>query len=334
MNYKEPPLVSLIVVAYNQEKYIEEAIRGAFSQTYEPLEIILSDDNSPDKTFEIMQRLADEYEGPHKIILNRNEPNLGLVGHFNKLVDMCSGDLIVLAAGDDISVPNRVQETVNKWIDCGKIDCVISARSIKIDEHSKVISTEPYESRSSLESLSSVENIATENGWLLGASLAFTKSLHDFFGPINKNVVAEDVILALRGAILGDILILDEPLVYYRQVGIISGSRDSNSTNVWMRFITMTAFNNVQRRVDVEKAKNEELISSELSSFLQDIFSVDINRYKLCESIILGKSGKFKYLSLTITKLSGIKICKDILRSIIVRFSKYRVTFQKMIQQR
>ncbi|MCG6307788.1 glycosyltransferase [Vibrio alginolyticus] len=328
------PLVSFIIIAYNQEKYIEEAIRGAFAQTYEPLEIILSDDNSPDKTFEIMQRLAEEYDGPHKVVLNRNEPNLGIGGHTNRVMELSQGEFIVVNAGDDISFPNRVRDTVNKWVDCGQIDCVISAQSIQIGENGNVLSIEPYESRSSLESLSSVENLATENGWLLGASLAFTKSLHDFFGPINKNVVAEDVILALRGAILGEILLLDAPLVYYRQVGIISGNKNSNSTNIWMRFITMTAFNNIQRLVDVEKARSEKLISSELSNLLNDTFNVDINRYKLCESIILGKSGKFKYLSLTITKLSGVKICKDIFRSIIVRFSKYRVTFQKMVRQR
>ena len=41
------PLVTFALFAYNQEKYIREAVEGAFSQTYEPLEIILSDDYSP-----------------------------------------------------------------------------------------------------------------------------------------------------------------------------------------------------------------------------------------------------------------------------------------------
>jgi glycosyltransferase involved in cell wall biosynthesis len=65
-----PPLVSFIVVAYNQDKYIKEAVLGAFSQTYQPLEIILSDDGSSDLTFEIMQDMVEKYVGPHKIILN------------------------------------------------------------------------------------------------------------------------------------------------------------------------------------------------------------------------------------------------------------------------
>ena len=51
------PLVTFALFAYNQEQHIREAVDGAFSQTYEPLEIILSDDCSTDRTFEIMQEI-------------------------------------------------------------------------------------------------------------------------------------------------------------------------------------------------------------------------------------------------------------------------------------
>lgn len=80
------PLVTFALFAYNQEKYIREAISGAFSQTYSPLEIIMSDDNSLDSTYEIMREEARAYQGPHKIILNRNSSNLGIAYHVNKNV--------------------------------------------------------------------------------------------------------------------------------------------------------------------------------------------------------------------------------------------------------
>lgn len=72
------PLVSYVLTAYNVEEFIEESVKCAFSQTYENLEIILSDDCSTDNTFNIMKKMADEYDGPHKIVLNRNEKNLGI----------------------------------------------------------------------------------------------------------------------------------------------------------------------------------------------------------------------------------------------------------------
>ncbi len=51
------PLLSFLVTSFNQEKYIAEAVDGDFTQTYSPLEIIVSNDNSRDRTFEIAQEM-------------------------------------------------------------------------------------------------------------------------------------------------------------------------------------------------------------------------------------------------------------------------------------
>ncbi len=97
---KEPdPLITFAIFAYNQEKYIRDAIEGAFAQDYSPLEIIISDDCSTDHTFEIIQQMVDEYSGPNVVRLNRNTDNLGLIAHVNKVFELANGDWIVAAAG-------------------------------------------------------------------------------------------------------------------------------------------------------------------------------------------------------------------------------------------
>lgn len=53
------PLVSVCLIAYNQEKYVEKAIDSIFAQTYSPLEIILSDDCSTDNTLIIIKALLN-----------------------------------------------------------------------------------------------------------------------------------------------------------------------------------------------------------------------------------------------------------------------------------
>ena len=80
------PPVTLFVLAYNQEALVRAAIEGAFAQTYQPLEIILSDDASPDGTFAVMQAMAAAYSGPHRVILNRNPANLGLTAHVSRVM--------------------------------------------------------------------------------------------------------------------------------------------------------------------------------------------------------------------------------------------------------
>src|SRR5437867_2275570 len=97
----ERPLLTFGVAAFNQERFIEEAVRAAFAQTYSPLEIILSDDCSEDRTFDIMREMAAGYKGPHRVILNRNPKRRSIGGHVNRLVEVSKGELIITAAGDD-----------------------------------------------------------------------------------------------------------------------------------------------------------------------------------------------------------------------------------------
>ena len=121
-------------MAFNQEKFIAEAVRGALSQTYSPLEIILSDDCSVDRTYEIIESMAAHYTGPHKIILNRNKSNLGLAGHSNRVTRMAHGELIVGAAGDDVSMPHRTAILYDAWDSIGKKAVYMHSRVIHMDE--------------------------------------------------------------------------------------------------------------------------------------------------------------------------------------------------------
>lgn len=114
-NDKGNPLVTLAIFAYNQERYIREAVDGAFSQNYQPLEIFLSDDCSSDGTFAIMQEMAASYRGAHRVLINRTPKNVGTLSHVLHVARQAQGELFVLAAGDDISLPNRVQELVKAW---------------------------------------------------------------------------------------------------------------------------------------------------------------------------------------------------------------------------
>lgn len=112
---KAKPQVTFALFAYNQEKYIRQAVEGAFAQTYSPLEIILSDDQSTDDTFEIMLEMAASYGGPHHVRLNRNAHNMGIVRHVFRVASMSDAEYMVVAAGDDISKPCRTDELVRMF---------------------------------------------------------------------------------------------------------------------------------------------------------------------------------------------------------------------------
>src|SRR4051812_37908507 len=100
------PLVSYIVVSFNQERFIREGVESALAQTYSPLQIIISDDASTDNTYAIIQSIHNSYSGRHQVSIRRNPANLGIGPHINELVKLCKGSLVVISAGDDISLPH------------------------------------------------------------------------------------------------------------------------------------------------------------------------------------------------------------------------------------
>lgn len=218
MENTEHPLVTFAVIAYNQEKYIREAIEGAFSQTYSPLEIILSDDNSPDSTFSIMEEMASNYTGPHKIILNRNNPNLGIGGHINRMMELSSGEFIVVNAGDDISVPERTEEMVKVWLDSNRTAKSICSDAYRMSIDGNIESKINF--KKYYKNVKDLELYIKRNGFIIGATHGWDKDIFNKFGPINPDIVNEDRALPFRSLLLGTISYIEKPLIMYRDGGI------------------------------------------------------------------------------------------------------------------
>ena len=108
---RSPPLVTYLLVTFDQEAYVREAILSAFSQTYSNLEILISDDRSTDNTFTIINEVVASYGGQHRVIVRRSASNNGLASHLNGAMQDAGGVYIIVAAGDDISLPWRTADS-------------------------------------------------------------------------------------------------------------------------------------------------------------------------------------------------------------------------------
>lgn len=214
----ERPLLTYAIVAYKQERFLREAVQSAFAQTYSPLEIILSDDCSPDGTWSILQEMAASYKGPHRVLLNRTNSNSGLADHVNSVVNLAHGELIVIAAGDDISLPERTETMYRAWVDSNFQAMSITSSAIKIDSSGKRTG-EVIRGRHQR----NTPNLATraKNGcWtVLGCSHAWHRRVFEFFGPLQPYVFAEDRAIEFRAWALGTVALIEEPLVLYRVHG-------------------------------------------------------------------------------------------------------------------
>lgn len=231
---KRAPLVSILLIAYRQRDSVGEALRGALAQTYEPLEIIASDDASGDGTWEALCAAAEAYAGPHRLRLNRNESNLGIGAHISHLAQMAQGELLVVAAGDDISMPQRVQRIVDAWLAHDRQPDLIASALADIDAegrvHGEIVPTD-------LARYSTLTQWAAQPPHVVGAAQAWTKRLFDRFGPLPPGTVAEDLVMVFRAIGSGGAITLHEPLVQYRRGGISRRRRNLQAGDVIERLL-------------------------------------------------------------------------------------------------
>jgi glycosyltransferase involved in cell wall biosynthesis len=219
-NVTDRPLVTFALFAYNQEKYIREAVEGAFAQTYQPLEIILSDDCSSDRTYEIMQEMAAAYKGPHELRVEQTAANLGrdtFGRRVSSLLVQAQGGLIVIAAGDDISEPDRVDALFQVWNENNRKAVCIHSKVQTIDEGGTVFGEEVGDNR--IASVSLTEFVGHDGRGLLGATNAVSRKIIDQFGALPDVVLLEDGALGFRARLADGILFVPRALVKYRRHG-------------------------------------------------------------------------------------------------------------------
>jgi len=111
MSLKEPK-VSILLLSYNQKDFIKDSIESSLNQSYNNLEIIISDNGSEDGTDKIIK----SYENHPKIKLLLNSSNEHITKRYNQALEYCEGEYISILYGDDYYLPEKIE----KQLDCFK----------------------------------------------------------------------------------------------------------------------------------------------------------------------------------------------------------------------
>src|SRR5438270_280343 len=104
---KNIPKISVIMPAYNAQKYISQAIESILNQTFKDFELIIIDDASQDNTAKI---IGDFARKDNRIIYLRNKENLKLSKALNLGIKKAQGKYIARMDADDISLPDRLDK--------------------------------------------------------------------------------------------------------------------------------------------------------------------------------------------------------------------------------
>lgn len=214
------PKVSFCIFTYNQEDYILDALKGAASQDYDDMEIIVSDDCSSDNTAAVIKEFVEQYQGPHHFRVNINETNMGIAKNVCKVFyELAQGDILILADGDDVSLPNRTSITVEYFDRFPEVSS-LSFFTPAVD--AKLNSPGPYEKFVDQPHTFSIYNLNDffhyDMGCLSDDSRAWRRSVIEAFPPI-EYAKAEDYVLYLRSFMMGSICYIREYVLLRRMHG-------------------------------------------------------------------------------------------------------------------
>ncbi|TDM06197.1 MAG: glycosyl transferase family 2 [Ideonella sp. MAG2] len=232
------PLLTVVVFAYKQAAFIDAAIDSALGQQGEPIEVLLSDDASPDDTYARMQAKAAAYQGPHQVVVRRNERNLGIGGHFNAVMEAARGEMVLIMAGDDISLPERAHRTLDAWESTGRRADLIASHVVDMSFEGEDLGVIQV---ADLAKWQSMADWCRERPYVIGAAHAISKRLFQRFGPMALDCHYEDQVNTLRAIAAGGACTIDAALVRYRQGGMSSAAAHRRAGPVERRALLRAA---------------------------------------------------------------------------------------------
>jgi glycosyltransferase involved in cell wall biosynthesis len=213
---KPLPIVTVIAVCYNHEKYLEESIQSVFNQSYQAIELIIIDDCSWDGSQEKILKIAKKHP---EIVVIFNDKNLGNCKTFNNALAFAKGKYIIDLATDDILLPDKVTKQVQVFEKSNEKTGVIFSNLIFIDENTKLVKP-LYLPNQTVES-GNIYEVLIRKSYIFPSSMMIKKEVFYELQGYDETLAYEDFDFWIRSSRNWEYVYLPEILSCQR---IVSGS--------------------------------------------------------------------------------------------------------------
>ena len=226
--------ISIALCTYNGARYLQQQLDSIADQTLLPGELVACDDRSSDETVEILKAFSGI--APFPVRIHVNDSNLGVARNFEKCTSLCTGEIIALCDQDDAWKPDKLEklaEALNKNPEAGFVFCdaeLVDETLTPLKRHlwdAKPNNFSQMERRDFAHS-SQFPHLLKKN-MVTGACMMFRASLVPHIVPIPPSWIHDYWIAAIAAALGRRGIVVDEPLVLYRQhqdqqIGVLKGS--------------------------------------------------------------------------------------------------------------
>ena len=157
------PLVSVIMITYGHEKYIEEAIKGVFLQkTNFPLELIISNDKSPDSTDEIVKNIIKYAPENISVKYIQHPENIGMLPNLISTLKMAAGKYIAVCEGDDYWIDEKKLQKQTDFLEKNE-DFTLTFHNVFIRNGETLRADLDYEKRLSSKNVYTINDLSKGN---------------------------------------------------------------------------------------------------------------------------------------------------------------------------
>ena len=241
------PLVSVLIITYNQQDIVRETIESCFEQTYANFEIVVSDDGSSDDTPNILKELVARSPHPMKLVLN--PINQGITANCNAGLAACTGSYIALMGGDDLLLPEKLSRQVEAFESDSSL--VLSYHPCFVLREGVVAETVGDRPKDVVRNLN--EMISNFGAQLPGPATMVRRSAIPRRGFRAELGTASDWMYFIDVSANGSVTRLDEPLAIYRQHGGNVGQRYFSYSDDFLRTLEL-ARQSYGNRPGIERA--------------------------------------------------------------------------------
>jgi Glycosyl transferase family 2 len=215
--------ISVAMCTYNGADFLSAQLESIIAQSRPPDEIVVCDDGSTDDTHALLKQFAAN--SPVPVSLQFNEKNLGSVKNFEKAINLCTGDIIALSDQDDVWRADKlclIEKAFQQAPTAGLVfsDAEIVGQNLESLDRSMwdQVNFDAHK-RKLVRSGRALEVLIT--GWTVtGATMAFRSEFVKLSLPIPEGIaMIHDGWIALTVAAVAEVVMIEQPLIKYRQHG-------------------------------------------------------------------------------------------------------------------
>ncbi|MBX7230191.1 MAG: glycosyltransferase family 2 protein [Burkholderiaceae bacterium] len=271
------PTVSVALCTHNGAAFLEQQLNSIALQSRLPEECVISDDCSEDETLAIAKRFQANAQFPVRIF--QNAQKLGVARNFDLASSKCRSSLIFLSDQDDIWLPDRITQTLQKFVEDPQLT-LLHADAELVDEKAQMLGLRLFEAlelseqERSLQDAGQTFKVLLRRNIITGATTAFKRDLLHIASPFPSCCV-HDEWLGLMASASGKVARLDQPLIAYRQHG--NNQFGARKRSVSEKIIKAFATTRLYYETVLQRA---EALQQRLLAFESEISAVNIQLAK------------------------------------------------------